>query len=425
MKKKILAALAVTALLYPLSACSSDDDGGTDSAATASAGGTAADTTTTTTDSGADTSGDTATTTGDGDGDGDGDTTTTTTTGGDGDGDGDECAGVTPPTNGAAYGAACNAFGEEAPPQVPQTPNSCTMAGGSFCFQGGDFSICMPDFGCSTDCDCSVDPETGIRGTCNTMLFMGGTGICQPTCGPNGECPTGTTCGGLGQLGLDNTCLAVFSCGDDARNYNEECDGADTESCTDLGYDAGNTSCSSECDLDQTGCTSTCGNDSVGTGEQCDGTNLDMETCTSRGYAGADVSSTADDGTLGCQSTGMDACQFDETGCNAVCGNGVAEPGEQCDGTDLGASALVGSDSNGDGMIDCRDVGYFAAGAAGAVTCDNSCQLVNTCANDCGNNFLEPGETCDGSQFDESFTCAGMLVETCSMDCQTATCEAP
>lgn len=88
---------------------------------------------------------------------------------------------------------------------------------------------------------------------------------------------------------------------------------------------------------------SPCGNGVIDPGEQCDGTDFDGFTCKALGYDG---------GTLGCDPI---QCIFDTSGCGEklVCGNGMIDRGEHCDGDNL----------NG---FTCTDLGY----ASGNLACD-------------------------------------------------------
>jgi hypothetical protein len=101
-------------------------------------------------------------------------------------------------------------------------------------------------------------------------------------------------------------------------------------------------------------------------GEQCDGTDLGGHTCVSEGFVG---------GTLGCDAS----CNLVTTGCTK-CGNGVVDPGEQCDGTNLGGQTCVTQGFSG-----------------GTLSCDASCKLVTTGCAKCGNGVIDPGEQCDGT----------------------------
>jgi hypothetical protein len=69
-----------------------------------------------------------------------------------------------------------------------------------------------------------------------------------------------------------------------------------------------------------------CGNGLIDLGEQCDGADVQGFDCFSLGLGA---------GVLGCE-PGL--CTFDTSGCGpmgGVCGDGVVDPGEQCDGANL------------------------------------------------------------------------------------------
>lgn len=89
-----------------------------------------------------------------------------------------------------------------------------------------------------------------------------------------------------------------------------------------------------------------CGDGVVQPGEQCDGSNLAGGSCISLGFVG---------GTLSCDAS----CRFNTTACTTgVCGNGIAEDIEQCDGADL-----VGET--------CQTLGF----ARGILRCRSNCTL--------------------------------------------------
>ena len=134
-----------------------------------------------------------------------------------------------------------------------------------------------------------------------------------------------------------------------------------------------------------------CGNGILEAGEQCDGSNLNNKTCTSQGFAG---------GVLACSNT----CTLNTSSCSK-CGNGVIDAGEQCDGSNLNSQT-------------CTTQGF----TGGSLVCSNICTLnaSNCTTNLCGNGVVDPGEQCDGSNLN-SQTCtsqgftAGSLV--CSNVC--------
>jgi len=93
-----------------------------------------------------------------------------------------------------------------------------------------------------------------------------------------------------------------------------------------------------------------CGNGIRETGEQCDGSDLNGLTCQSWGFNG---------GTLTCSAS----CAYNTSQCisntPAICGNSIIDPGEQCDGTNLGSQS-------------CSTLGF----SGGSLSCNTSCQLV-------------------------------------------------
>jgi hypothetical protein len=105
-------------------------------------------------------------------------------------------------------------------------------------------------------------------------------------------------------------------------------------------------------------CPPICGNGVLEGTEECDGADLGGTDCTDLGFPG---------GTLGCTA----GCAFDESDCS-VCGNGVAEDGEQCDTLDLGGA-------------DC-DAATGGAFPFGQLQCTGTCDFDVSSCSDC-----EPG----------------------------------
>jgi hypothetical protein len=128
---------------------------------------------------------------------------------------------------------------------------------------------------------------------------------------------------------LYDTSLCI-ACGDGRIEEGEQCEGSNLngQSCVSLGYIGGELRCDPyDCTYDDSGC-AVCGDGVVQVGENCDASDLRGQTCSSLGLGG---------GVLGCDPS---VCLYDTSGCagasgGAVCGNGVAERGEQCDGDDL------------------------------------------------------------------------------------------
>ena len=129
------------------------------------------------------------------------------------------------------------------------------------------------------------------------------------------------------------------------------------------------------------GAPNTCGNGVVDPGEQCDGAAL-------RGLSCATVDPFFTGGTLLCS----DSCTLDTTKCmHGTCGNGVIDPGEDCEYdnfTRVSCSAALPAESD------------YALVGCSISTCRYT---LSTCALApapvCGNGKLESGEQCDGEDW--------------------------
>ncbi len=91
----------------------------------------------------------------------------------------------------------------------------------------------------------------------------------------------------------------------------------------------------------------------------------------------------------------------------AVCGNNIVEEGEACDGTDLN-------------NMTCQSLGY----TGGTLACTDNCEFDESgCIDDelCGNGEIDPGEDCDGDDLGGE-TCEGLGFDggelTCSATCR-------
>ncbi len=193
-------------------------------------------------------------------------------------------------------------------------------------------------------------------------------------------------------------------CGDGVKGPEEECDDQDfgDRDCTFYNGDGatGDLVCDHFCRIDQQHCMGGegCGNNICEPGEYDEGC---VEDCWSQdcwdGY---------------CQYwENIDFCSEDCSG-PIICGNGVREHGEDCDGDDLGGTTCEAL-GRGPGFLTCAgDCMIIAAGCAG-ICGDGFCELgedIGNCAVDCHNNSCGDG-TCDNWENDV----------TCPSDCQPIT----
>jgi hypothetical protein len=135
---------------------------------------------------------------------------------------------------------------------------------------------------------------------------------------------------------VDYGACTLAACGNGRWEGAEACDGADGPytRCEewDSQYAGGVLSCGADCEYDSVGCRRpVCGDGVVEGREVCDGSNLgDAHTC-------QDVNSTMIGGVLRC---GAACDDYDLSGCqSATCGDGIIQGDEECEGTDLGQSA--------------------------------------------------------------------------------------
>ena len=108
-----------------------------------------------------------------------------------------------------------------------------------------------------------------------------------------------------------------------------------------------------------------CGDGVINPYEQCDGSNLQGKTCQELGYDG---------GTLACKIN----CTYDTSGC-FKCGNNKVEGVEECDGKAFGGNT-------------CKKLGF----AGGTLKCKSDCTIDKTTCTLCGNNKQDGAELCDG-----------------------------
>ncbi|MBW2968021.1 PKD domain-containing protein [Candidatus Woesearchaeota archaeon] len=188
----------------------------------------------------------------------------------------------------------------------------------------------------------------------------------------NVECEDGTNTAFAPADFTFNVILPAATCGDGTLDTGEECDDGNTvsgDSCSALcvieycsdsiiqslveecddGNLANGDGCSAVCTLESM--PATCGNGAIDPGEECDGFLLGSFEC-------FDLDSFTG-GTLSCSPT----CTFDTSSCTGtptgVCGDGVVNPGESCDGADWGP------------VSGCDYFGY----TSGTLSCTGTCSF--------------------------------------------------
>ncbi len=230
--------------------------------------------------------------------------------------------------------------------------------------------------GCDSDCTftCSADVDCTDGNACNGAEVCAGAGTVTSACGA-GSVPTdGTTCGGA-NICVAGACVAA-ACGDSIVSGTEQCDdGANANN---------NDGCRADCTFTCTAANAAtnCGDANQCTTDTCTGTGV-ASRCSNPVAMGACTVSVGVPGT--CNAAG--ACVA-----SATCGNGMVNPGEQCDD---------GNANNNDG---CRsNCTFTCTGANANVNCDdaNAC-TTNTCtgtgaASRCSNPTVGNGTTCGGT----------------------------
>ncbi len=286
----------------------------------------------------------------------------------------------------------------------------------SACYTCGDGNIDSGHEDCDSGDvgvqDCEGLGYTGGLLGCSDQLCQFDIAGCWSVCGngraePDEQCDgqdlKGRDCSSMGgqftggNLSCTPACLlsvaSCTTCGNGILNGSEECDGGDFGgvSCNSLsgGASTGSLSCSAECRIDTSTCqvSANCGNGVIEPGEQCDGPNLAGSSCSSV------WPSLYDSGELLCSS----ACLFDSSFCHPLlrCGNGVREPdqGEACDGIDYGISTCIGLGFTG-----------------GSLACTPACSLDTagcTASLTCGNGTVDLGEECEPGSLGGQ-TCSGL-----------------
>jgi hypothetical protein len=142
-------------------------------------------------------------------------------------------------------------------------------------------------------------------------------------------------------------------------------------------------------DGDGDGGPAVCGDGVKQLGEECDGNDLGGADCTTFGF---------EEGTLVC----ADDCTLFTTACS-TCGDGQLAATEDCDGNNFGG-------------LTCVDLGF----AGGTLSCSPDCKTIiqSGCmqAPNCGNGLLNPGEACDGNNLNGQ-TCQSLGYDGGTLAC--------
>jgi len=257
---------------------------------------------------------------------------------------------------------------------------------GLWCQNYDGSTLCRSAGGaCDENCDC-VNGQECISGSCQTPASDPCAGLDECSLGPPIEqfCSSSTqyrSCyqNSTGCLvwGSQTTCPDSGTCSLDTSTNPDtiDCSGCtdertDTQVCSDAGYECSSVldncgdsrlcgTCSvGTCNTGTGQCeTDDCGNGVVDSGETCDGTNLNGMSCT-------DIDAFTG-GTLSCDSN----CLIDTNSCTGgtigICGDGVVNIGETCDGGNL------------DGKT-CFDFDDFTGGY---ITCDSNCDIDTSLCN--------------------------------------------
>lgn len=160
----------------------------------------------------------------------------------------------------------------------------------------------------------------------------------------------------------------AVTCGDDIADGTEVCDGTDVagQSCEVLGLGGGELGCANDCSaFDTTNCAqlASCGNGFREPGEACDGFDVGPADCVAVGQG-------FNTGLLTCLA---DCSGFDTSLCS-VCGDGIVEGIEPCDGVNLGGSS-------------CVTEGF----TFGTLACENGCAFFDTSSCLSANQFGNDG----------------------------------
>lgn len=286
-------------------------------------------------------------------------------------------------------------------PILPPVCGNALLEPGETC-DGTDFNgaTCEDHGFGGGELECSMDCSTIFTGNC----WYCGDGVMNPGEECDGDDLGDATCQDFGyesgELSCTDECTIdygqCYTCGNGIIEGAEECEGADLDgqSCISLGFVGGTLSCGEDCMFDTSQC-HMCGNGIADEGELCDGTDTPGMICQTLGlgYTG---------GTLACNPT-CDA--YDDSDC-WTCGDGIVNDNEECDGENLNdmTCELLGL---GNGTLSCFSNCTFNV---------SQCELAPE--EYCGNGVVDPGEDCDDGDRSNTNDPAPGETLRCSENCK-------
>jgi hypothetical protein len=157
-------------------------------------------------------------------------------------------------------------------------------------------------------------------------------------------------------------------CGNQILDSQEDCDGDlfSGHSCESMGFNGGFLLCTSSCDVDISSCegySPLCGNSVIDGYEQCDNQNLNSISCTTMGYEGGELSCTV-------------SCEFDSSGCFGDCPVNCISGSKQCNDTTLQICTPQAAENcnNWESIEDCLDADKICIEPSiGQASCSDGC----------------------------------------------------